>query len=92
LFILTNCSSSETIKNTTIKEEEQQQKQNNFKNKISKKVTDDKVKICEIERLEKVKDCSIFTLFCEDNSKDYYILCEIEPIGIITNPPQPIDY
>jgi hypothetical protein len=48
------------------------------------------VKTCEVEREVSVKDCHLYYFKCEDGSNDLAVLCEIQPIGHITNPPRPI--
>lgn len=48
------------------------------------------IKHCEITKATKIRDCVLYELICEDGSTDMVMLCSIQPIGVITNPPRPV--
>lgn len=48
------------------------------------------VKFCDVAKTEKIKDCTIYFLECEDGSEELAASCEIHPIGYVTNPPRPV--
>lgn len=48
------------------------------------------VKTCDVVSTEKVRDCILYHLMCDDGEPDMVLQCAIQPIGVITNPPRPI--
>lgn len=48
------------------------------------------IKECAVSDTLQFKDCTVYTLICEDGSSELFANCHFKPIGIITNPPRPI--
>jgi hypothetical protein len=47
---------------------------------------------CEVVRVDKTNSgCTIYTLSCE-GELNFAVICDTKPIGVITDPPRPINY
>lgn len=58
----------------------------------SEKVAQETVKNCSVVAIDEVSYCTVYTLDCDDGSREYAVLCTVQPVGYITNPPRPVSY
>lgn len=48
-------------------------------------------KVCYVDRTEDLKGCTLYVSTCGGQYEEYYLVCETQPMGEITNPPMPVE-